>query len=424
MSAIEAPSRRVVITGAGVVSCAGMGKQAFWEALRDGKSGVRRITRFDVSDLRAQIAGEITDFDPLDWIEAKKAAKQGRFVHFALAAAQMALEDSDLNLEREDRLSIGVAFGTSGAGNGNIADDHYVRWVESEFQRVDPTGINEIPAHAASSHISIELGLKGPQYSLSTGCVTSVLTVGQAMETIRRGQATCMVAGGSEACLSRPIYHMLARQRVLSTRNDDPKGACRPFDKDRDGLVLGEGAAAVVLESAEHAMKRGARIYGELLGYGVNTEAYHMVISIPTGDELARCLRDAMRMGKLAPNDIDYFCAHGIGNKEYDIGDTLGIKKALGQHAYHIPVTSIKPVPGQCFGAGAAMQLAAVCMVLQTETVPPTLNLVEPDEECDLDYVPGAARRGRIDTVALNAHSFGGTHAALIVRRFDERTTG
>lgn len=420
MPAFDPPARRVVVTGLGVVSCAGIGKDAFWRAVRDGVSGIRRITRFDVSDLNSQIAGEITDFEPTDWVEEKKSRKQGRFVHFAVAAAKLALQDSGLDLSTVDPFDVGVAFGASGAGNGNIADDHYTRWVQSDFRKVDPTGINEIPTHAASSHISIELGIKGPQFSISTGCVTSVLTVGQALETLCRGQAKYMIAGGAEACLSRPIYHMLARQRVMSTRNDDPQTACRPFDRHSDGLVLGEGAGAVMLETADQAMKRGAHIYGEVVGYAVNTEAYHMVISIPTGEEMSRCLKGAAAMARIAPHDIDYICAHGIGNSEYDLADTRGVKLALGRHAYHIPVSSIKPIPGQCFGAGAAMQLVAVCMTMETETVPPTINLTDPSPECDLDYVPEKARRSRVDTVAFNAHSFGGTHAAMIVSRFSE----
>jgi len=322
-----------------------------------------------------------------------------------------------------DPYEIGVAFGSSGAGNGNVADSHYVDWVKSEFKRVDPSGINEIPAHAAAGHIAIELGLKGPQYSFSTGCVTSLLTIGQALQLIRNGQASCMVAGGSEACLSRPIFHMLARQRVMSTANDEPTKACRPFDKNRDGLVLGEGAAAVVVETAEHALARGATIYGEVLGYAVNTEAYHMVISIPSGEELAHCLRGAMAMARVEPTDIDYVCAHGIGNKQYDLADTRGIKQALGAHAYSVSVSSIKPVVGQCFAASAAMQTVASCMAMATETLPPTINYETPDEECDLDYVPNVARRARVDTVALNAHSFGGTHAAMILRRFQEQAS-
>lgn len=419
MSSSRPLARRVVITGIGVVSCCGIGIEEFWHSVREGLSGIRRIESFDVSDLPCQIGGEVRNFDPLDYIEPKKARKQGRFVHFAIAAARQAVEDSGLDLTRMNRYDIGVAFGSSGGGNGNIADEHYRRWVESGFRTVDPNAINEVPAHAAASHIAIELGLKGPHMSVSTGCVTGVVTVAQGFEALRNGAAKCMLVGASEACLSRFVFHTLCKQRVLSKANAEPAKACRPFDKHRDGLVLGEGAGALVLETAEHAMQRGAAIYAEVLGYGITTEAYHMVFSIPTGEELARALKTALTMARMAPHEIDYACVHGISNPEYDVADTKGLKLCMGQHAYRIPVSSIKPITAQPFSAAPIMQAAAVCMALDTGIIPPTINYTTPDEQCDLDYVPNVARRARVDSAVLNAHSFGGTHGVLVLRRFE-----
>jgi 3-oxoacyl-[acyl-carrier-protein] synthase II len=411
-------SRRVVITGLGVVACCGEGKDAFWAAVRDGRSGVSHLDSFEVSDLACQIGGQVRGFDPLRYIDPKKARKQGRFVHFSVAAARQAFEDSGLEGSKLSREQYGVSFGSSGAGFGNLADDGYKTVLEHGIKELDAGVINEVPAHAATSHIAIDLGLKGPTLSASTGCVTAVVTLSQGFEAIRNGQAKVMIAGASEACLSRFVFGLLCRQRVMSTRNEEPAKACRPFDKERDGLVLGEGAAAVVLETAEHAMDRGARIYGEMVGYGLTCEAFHMVISLPTGEELARALGQALAMARVSPTEVDYACAHGIGNKQYDVADTRGLQQALGAHAYRIPVSSIKPVTAQPFAACAAMQTVAVAMGFATDTVPPTINYQTPDEECDLDYVPNVARRARVDTAVLNAHSFGGTHGALVLRRF------
>ena len=412
-------ARRAVITGIGVVSCCGIGKDEFWRSVRDGVSGIRAIESFDVSDLPTRIGGEVRDFDPLDYIDAPKARRQGRFVHFAIAAARQAVEDAGLDLSRVDTRDIGVAFGSTAAGNGNVADEHYRKWVESDFKTVVSSAINEVPTHAATANISIELGLRGPGFSSSTGCITSLITIAQGLEALRSGAAKGMLVGASEACLSRFIFHMLCRQKVLSTANDEPAKACRPFDKHRDGFVLGEGSCALMVETAEHAMNRGAFIYGEILGYGIASEAYHMVASIPTGEDLSLAFSHAIAMSRISPRDIDYVCAHGIGNDDYDLADTRGIKQALGDHAYRVPVSSIKPITAQPLAPSPAMQAAAICMAFGSDTVPPTINYSTPDEECDLDYVPNVARRARVDTAVLNAHSYGGTHGALVLRRFD-----
>lgn len=419
---IDDLARRVVITGLGAVTCCGIGKEAFWQSVRDGVSGISRLDLFDTTGLSCKIGGQIRGFDPLDHMEAKEARHQGRFVHYAIAAAREAYEDSGLAGSKTDPYDIGVAFGSSGAGYGNLGDDVNRQFVEDGLRAVDPYAIVEVPAHATTSHIAIDLGLKGPNMSSSTGCATAVITMSQGVSVLQSGAAQAMIVGASEASLGPLVFGLLTRLRVMSTRNDDPAGAFRPYDKNRDGLVLSDGSGAVVLETAAHAMDRGAHIYAEVRGYGITSEAYHMVIALPTGDELARAIGTALATGRMGPSEIDYACAHGVASKQYDMADALGLKKALGDHAYRIPVSSIKPVMGQPFSASAALQTVATCMAMATDTIPPTTNLESPDEECDLDFVPGTARRGRIDAAVLNAHSFGGTHGAVVLRRFDERS--
>jgi 3-oxoacyl-[acyl-carrier-protein] synthase II len=421
LASARQPSQRVVITGLGVVACCGVGKEAFWRSVRDGVSGISRIDLFDTSNLTTKIGGQIRGFDPLDYIEAKKARHQGRFVHYAIAAAREAYADAELEQCTTDRARMGVAFGSSGAGYGNIADDLSRQFVLNGVDAVHHSAMNEVPAHAATSHIAIELGFRGPTTSASTGCVTAMVTMAQAVNALHSGAAKVMLAGASEASLGPLILGLLCRQRVMSKCNDTPARAVKPFDKLRDGLVLGDGSGAVVLETADHAMDRGAHIYAELLGYGMTCEAYHMLLTAPAGgEELGRAFRAAMMMARVHPGEIDHISAHGIGNQQYDVIDTGGIKAALGDHAYRIPVSSIKAVTAQPFSASGAMQTVAACMTLQTDTVPPTINYTTPDEECDLDYVPNVARRVRVDTIMMNAHSFGGSHAAHILRRFEE----
>jgi len=419
MATTKPLSQRIVITGLGVVSCCGIGRDNFWASVRDGVSGISHLDLFDVSSLPCRIGGQIRGFNPLDHIDSRDARHQGRFVHYAIAAAREAYQDSGLADGGFDPYDVGVAFGSSGAGYGNVGDDVNRQFVLEGLKAVDPRAINEVPAHATTGHISIDLGLKGPSMTASTGCATGVVTLAQGIGAITSGAAKAMIVGASEASLGPLVFGLLTRQRVMSVRNDDPAKACRPFDAKRDGLVLADGAGAVVIEAADHAMDRGAHIYGEVLGYGITSEAYHMVMSLPTGEDLAHAIRMAMRMAHIGPSDIDYACAHGIGAQQYDCADTDGLKRALGDHAYRIAVSSIKAVTGQPFSASAAMQMIAICMAFATETLPPTINYETPDPLCDLDYVPNRARRARVDTVVFNAHSFGGTHGAAILRRFD-----
>ncbi len=411
--------QRIVITGLGVVAPNGIGKQAFWNAVIEGRSGVDWITTFDTSETYCKIGGEVTDFEPSDFMDSKSARRNGRFSNYAVAAARLAMDDAGLEPGDVDPYKAGTIFGTTLAGLGSIGDEMYHDFETRGPGQVDPLAPSQLAAHAATANVFIELGLKGHNTTTGAGCVAGIDAVASSAAALRAGKTHVMVAGGTEACLSIVGMSLLCAQRVLTHRNDPPQKACRPYDNTRDGLVLSEGAGAVIVETAEHAMDRGARIYAEVLGYGSTTEAYHLLRSDPTGEELAYAFRSAMLEGKVAPDEIDYVCAHGISNRQYDTAESQAVKIALGERAYNVPMSSIKSSTGQPFAAGGSWQLAAACMSIQTGFIPPTINYQVPDPDCDLDYVPNYARRGRVDTVMINSHSVGGTHGCLIIRRFE-----
>lgn len=418
-ASLLSPRQRVVITGLGVVAPNGIGRQAFWNACVEGRSGVDWIRGFDVDDLYCKIGGEVRGFDASDFMDPKWAKRSGRFSTFAAAAARLAVDDAGLDLAREDPYQMGTVFGTTMAGLGNVGDEVYGHLLQEGLKGLDPIAPSQVAAHSATANVFIELGFKGPNTTSGVGCCGSVDAVATAMQLLRAGRAKVMVAGGTEACLSRVGMSVLAAQKVLTHRNDPPQAACRPYDRTRDGLVLSEGSGAVLLETAEHAMDRGANIYGEVLGYAATTEAYHLLLAKADGAELAKAFRLALLEGKVSADEIDYVCAHGISNPQYDAAETNAVKQVLGERAYHIPMSSIKGTTGQPFAAGGAWQLVCACMAMQTSIVPPTINYREPDPDCDLDYVPNFARRARVDTVMINSHSVGGTHGCLIVRRFE-----
>lgn len=411
----ENPLRRVVITGLGVVAPNGIGKDAFWEAVVNGRSGIARIEDFDTSDLYCKVAGQVRDFEPERFARRVPVERAGRFSQFAVAAAKLAVEDAGIDLQAYDPFRMGAVFGNSLAGNGNIADDIY-----KHFQERGPSGIpvvaaTQVAAHAATSNVFIELGLRGPNTTTGVGCACGLDAVNTAMQMLRSGQADAMIAGATEACISRVGMSLLCRQRVLTHHNDPPEEACRPYEDTRDGLVLSEGGGAVMLETLQHATDRGAHIYAEVRGFGSTTEGQHLIRSETSGEELARAFRNATLSGNVSPDKIDYICAHGIANRDYDIAETRAVKQVLGHRAYNVPMSSIKSSTGQSFAAGGAWQLAAACMAMAEDRVPPTINYRVPDPECDLDYVPNTARTVRVNTVMLNSHSFGGTHACLII---------
>lgn len=410
---------RVVITGLGVVSSTGMGRQAFWDAVVEGRSGIRYVTGFDVRELYCRVAGQITDFDPADYMDAAEARKCGRFVHFALAAAEMAVADADIDLNLVPAFRKGAICGTSVAGSGNITDDIYRRYYSSGPRACRPLDHLEMAPHASTARLMIRHGMKGPSGSVASGCCSSLESVAVGANAIRSGSADVMLVGASEAVISEFGLALLSRVNIMTHHNEDPTTACRPYDATRDGIVVSEGAGIVVLESAAHALDRGAHIFAEVAGYGCATEGQHLANADAGGVELAKAIRQALDEARLAPSDIDYVCAHGIANREYDVADMRALKLALGRHAYSIPVSSIKGTTGQPFAAGGAWQITAACMSLDTGIVPPTINYRHRDPDCDLDCVPNRARCARVDTAIVNSHSFGGTHSALILRRFE-----
>ncbi len=414
------PRRRVVITGLGVVAPNGIGKDAFWDAITEGRSGVDWITSFDTSETYCKIGGEVSDFDAADYMPAKKARRTGRFSSFAVAAARLAMEDAGIEVGGMDPYKMGAIIGTTVAGQGNITDELYHHFENYGAAGIDQLAPSQLSAHAATASVFIELGMKGPNTTCSAGCVAGIDAVATCASILKSGQAQVMVAGATEAPLSPFGMGLLCAQKVLTRHNDPPHEASRPYDNTRDGLVLSEGGGAVVLETAEHAMERGARTYAEIMGYGSTTEAYHLLLADPGGEELAYAFRRALLAGKVAADEIDYVSAHGISNRQYDIAETKAVKMVLGRRAYNVPMSSIKSSTGQPFAPGGTWQLASACMSIQTGMIPPTINYRVRDPECDLDYVPNYARRARVDTAMINSHSVGGTHGCLIIRRFHQ----
>jgi 3-oxoacyl-[acyl-carrier-protein] synthase II len=413
------PRQQVVITGLGVIAPNGADRDTFWNAVVEGRSGIDWISSFDTSDTYCKIGGEVCDFDAADYMPPKTASRTSRFSAFAVAAARQAVEDAGLDEAPIDPYKRGAVFGTTLASMGNIGDEMYFDFVRSGAKGLDLLGPSQLAAHAATANVFVELGFKGPNTTSGAGCVAAIDAVATAVAMLRSGQADVMVAGGTEACLSIVGMSLLCAQKVLTRHNDPPQQACRPYDDTRDGLVLSEGAGAVVLETAAHAMERGAHIYGQVMGYSSTTEAYHLLLADPGGEELAVAFRRAMLQGKISPEEVDYVCAHGISNRQYDIAETQAVKQVLGRRAYNVPMSSIKSTTGQPFAAGGAWQLLASCMAIQTGLIPPTINYRVPDPECDLDYVPNYARRARVETVMVNSHSVGGTHGCLIMRKFE-----
>ncbi len=411
----ESGKRRVVVTGLGVVSSIGFGKDEFWNALKDGRSGISKIEAFDPSAFTTQFAGEIKNFDPAQFIDAKRLKRMDRTSQLAVAAAKMAVQDAGLNFqENGGRERTGVIIGTSMAGHGYILNQH-TTLMEKGPMRINPfTALAGFP-DACTSNISIELGVTGPSFSISTACSSASDAGGYAFDAIRNGAMDFLIMGGAEASIFPGILAAFCVARAMSTRNDNPTGASRPFSRDRDGFVLGEGAGILVLEEYEHARKRGAKIYAEILGHGMTTDAYHMTAPDPEGTEAVRAMKMAMQNAGVKPEDIDYVNAHGTSTPLNDKTETMIIKKALGAHAYKIPVSSTKSMIGHLIGAAGAMELIATILAMKHEEIPPTINYGTPDPECDLDYVPNKSRKAKIEVAMKNSFGFGGKNSILIL---------
>lgn len=410
--------RRVVVTGLGVVSPIGIGVESFWSRLLNGTSGIKRITRFDPIDHDCQIAAEVKNFDPLSWIEKKEVRKMDLFAQYGVAAALLAVEDAHLKVSDTNRDRVGVLVGTGMGGIPLLVEQHGVL-LEKGPGRVSPFFIPGIITNMASGRISMQVGAKGPNSCVSTACATGNHAIGDSFRIIQRGEADIMLAGGSEAVIAPLCVAGFSACKALSTRNNEPERASRPFDKERDGFVMGEGAAVLVLETVEHALDRGATIYGEVSGYGMSGDAYHVTAPAPEGEGAVQSMQHALQDAGLRPEEVGYINAHGTSTPYNDANETLAIKRVFGDHAYRMAVSSIKSMIGHTLGAAGAIEAAATILSVKHGIVPPTINYENPDPECDLDYVPNKARDLIIQVALNNSFGFGGTNAAVVFRRYD-----
>jgi 3-oxoacyl-[acyl-carrier-protein] synthase II len=409
--------RRVVITGAGMITPLGIGVEQSWEGLLAGRSGIRKITQFDAANFPTRIAGEVTGFNPEEYIEPKEIKKMDRFIHLALAAAQMAMKDSGLKITDENAERAGVIIGSGIGGLRSIEHYHSVL-LEKGPRRITPFFIPMLVVNLAAGQISIRFGAKGPNSAVVTACATGSHAIGDAFKIIQRGDADAMIAGGTEAVITPLGIGGFNAMKALSTRNDEPEKASRPFDMDRDGFVMGEGAGVVILESLEAALERGAGIYAEIVGYGMAADAYHITSPSPNGEGAARCMKMALKDAGVDPGVVNYINAHGTSTKAGDEIETSAIKTVFGEYAYRIPVTSTKSMTGHLLGAAGGVESVFSVLSIRDDIIPPTINLDTPDPECDLDYVPNQARRTSVDYALSNSFGFGGTNACLLFKKF------
>lgn len=406
---------RVAVTGLGVVSPIGTGADAFWNAMMEGRSGVRRITLFDPSPFEAQIAAEVPDFDPAAYLDRKEVRRNDRCVHFAVAASRMALDDARLAITPSLRDDVGVIIGT-GTGGAITWEAQHQLLLERGPGRISPFFVPMMMHNSASAIVSMLTGARGPNFSVASACATGGHAIGEAMRKIQRGDAVAMLCGGTEAAITPLSLAGFCAEKALSTRNDAPAKAVRPFDLHRDGFVMGEGAGVVVIEAWEHAERRGARIYGELVGYGASADAFHITQPDPEGDGAALAMRRALRDARLEPHEIGYINAHGTSTEYNDKFETFAIKRVFGEAARRIPVSSTKSMTGHLLGAAGGVELVACVLAIARGALPPTINYETPDPACDLDYVPNVPRAARITTAMSNGFGFGGHNSILIVR--------
>lgn len=411
-------NRRVVVTGVGLISPVGIGTQANWEALCNGVSGIGPITRFDASAFATRFAGEVKGFDPLQWIEKKELKKMDIFIQFAIAASQFAMDDAKLQVTPEIASRVGVYI-ASGIGGFTTIEREHKALLEGGPRKISPFFIPSAIINLASGQVSIRFGAKGPNSATCTACTASAHAVGDAYEIIRRGAADAMIAGGSEAAICAMGVGGFGALRALSTRNDEPQKASRPFDRDRDGFVLGEGAGVLVLEELEFARRRGAPIYAEMVGYGMSGDAFHITAPNDDGDGAIRVMQAALASAGVGPEVVDYINAHGTSTPHNDRIETLAIKRTFGEHARRLAVSSTKSMTGHLLGAAGGLEAGITVLAVHHQKAPPTINLDNPDEECDLDYVPHTARPMKIEYALSNSFGFGGTNGALLFKRYE-----
>jgi 3-oxoacyl-[acyl-carrier-protein] synthase II len=410
--------RRVVVTGLGVVYSLGQKFPVFWDNILAGKCGIHKITSFDVSDYDCQIAAEITDFDTTPAFSSPKEVRRtDRFAQFAMVAAHQALHDSALDLDKEDRDEIGAIIGSGIGGLHTLEEQHKVLLSKGPG-RLSPFMIPMLISNMGSGLFSMSLNLRGPNFATCSACATATHAIGEAWRTLKMGDAKVMFAGGSEAVIVPMGVGGFCAMRALSVRNDDPQHASRPFDRDRDGFVMGEGAGVLMLEELDHARARGARIYAEIAGYGNTADAHHLTAPSPQGEGAARCMRMALRSAGLNPSDVSYINAHGTSTPQGDIAETQAIKAVFGEHAKKLAVSSTKGATGHMLGAAGAVEMALCVKAIECNIVPPTINLENPDPACDLDYVPNKAREMEVRAVVNNSFGFGGHNASIAARKF------
>ena len=410
-------SRRVVVTGIGLLSSVGSGTEETWAAIKEGRSGIGPITQFDAAAFNCRIAGEVQAFDPARWIEKKEIKKMARFIQFAVAASEFAMESCGLKVTEDIAEQVGVYIG-SGIGGFEVIEREHRNLLEKGPGRISPFFIPATIINLASGYVSIRTGAKGPNSATATACTTSAHAVGDSYKIIERGDADVMICGGAEACITPMGVGGFAAMRALSQRNDEPQRASRPWDKHRDGFVIGEGAGILILEELEFAKRRGAPIIAELVGYGMSADAYHITSPAEDGDGAFRVMRNAMKDAKIQADQIQYVNAHGTSTEIGDKLETIAIKRAFGDHAYKLAVSSTKSMTGHLLGGAGGLEAGIVVLAIRDQIAPPTINHDEPDPECDLDYVPNQARPMRIEYALSNSFGFGGTNGSLIFKQY------
>jgi 3-oxoacyl-[acyl-carrier-protein] synthase II len=411
--------RRVVVTGLGLICAVGHTSEETWANLLAGKSGVKRITHFDATQFACQIAAEVKNFDPLNFVDKKEARKMGRFIHLALAAADEAVKSSGLAITPQNAERVGVHVG-SGIGGFDIIEREHSNLLAGGPRKISPFFIPATIVNLAAGHISIRYGAKGPNEAACTACTTSTHSIGDAFRIIQHGDADVMIAGGTEAAITPMGVGGFAAMRALSTRNDEPEKACRPWDKDRDGFVVGEGSGILILEELEYARARGAKILAEVIGYGMSADAYHITQPAEGGEGAFRVMMNAIRDAGIKPEDVDYVNAHGTSTPLGDRQESDAVKRTFGEHAYKMEVSSTKSMTGHLLGGAGGLEAGITVLALRDQKVPPTINLDHPDEGCDLDYVPNHSRSAKVDIALSNSFGFGGTNGSLIFRRWQE----
>lgn len=410
--------KRVVITGLGCVTPVGTGKDEFWKNIKNGVSGIDKITRFDCTNYQTQIAGEVKDFEPENFISKKELKKMDRFTQFAIVASKLAIEDSKLELDSIDKYRIGTVIGT-GIGGVETIEAQSKNLLEKGNKRVSPFFIPMMIGNMAAGQVAIEFGAKGPSTNICTACASGTNSVGDAFKIIQRGDADIMIAGGTEAAVSKLAVAGFCNMKAMSTNNDNPKKASRPFDKDRDGFVMGEGCGILILEELESAIKRNAKIYAELVGYAMTSDAYHITTPAENGEGAARAMTMAIKDASINPEKIDYINAHGTSTYYNDLYETIAIKSVFEENAKNISISSTKSMTGHLLGASGAIEAIVCALAIKDNFVPPTINLDNPDEEMDLDYTPNKGKEKDIDYALSNSLGFGGHNATLVFKKYE-----